>query len=295
VEALEDQVDLLASSDGQPVALHDFGGRGPVLLLGHGNGLNAGMWVATIERLRHRFHCYGIDLRGHGACRPTDPDYAVGRDRFAEDILACIAALGDRPVLYGGHSLGGAAAVHAALRRPEIFDGMWLFEPVVLPDDFARPSAAAPSFLVEASRRRRMEFDSVDDAVERLRSKPPFASCDPGAVRAYVEIGTYPIGGGRVRLSCRGEDEARVFATVDTVDLGRLASIAIPTVIATGGTVDEAHAVPAQLAELLAGALGNARLERHPQVSHFGPMEAPEAMAASIIGHFASLAPSPGC
>jgi pimeloyl-ACP methyl ester carboxylesterase len=282
---LSGNVAFLTSADGEPVALHDFGGDGPALLFGHGNGLNAGMWFAAISHLRHRFHCYGIDLRGHGACRPASTDYAVNRERFADDVLTCVDALG-APVFYGGHSLGGAAAVHAAVRRPDAFSGLWLFEPVVIPEGFEKADGGQPHFLVDAARRRRMEFDSVDDAFQRLSSKPPFDSCDPVAVRAYVEIGTYPIEGGRVRLSCQGEDEARVYQAADPLDYTRLATIETPAVIASGGVADEAHAVPAQLARFVAEALGNAELEPHPGVSHFGPMEAPREMAASIIEHF---------
>ena len=278
--------ELLASADGEPVALHDFGGDGPAILFGHGNGLNAGMWAAVVPHLQHRFHCYGIDLRGHGAVGPRDTSYSVDRDRFAEDVMACVEHVG-APVCYGGHSLGGAAVVYAVLRRPELFRGLWLFEPVVVPRG-AFDERPKPSFLIEVARRRRMAFDSVDDAVARLSAKPPFSGCDPVAVRAYLEIGTYPAEGG-VRLSCTGENEARVFGSDELVDFEQLAAVTMPAVIVAGGEADEAHAIPAQVAPLIAQALGNARFELHPDLSHFGPMEAPAAMAASIIAHFGPL------
>ena len=282
---------IVTSDDGEPVALHDLGGSGPALLLGHGNGMNAGMWAAVVPHLQHRFRCWGIDLRGHGATRPASTTYSVARDRFAEDVLACVAAVGGGPVCYGGHSLGGASVIFAALRHQEQFRGLWLFEPVVVPTTFGeRPM---PSFLIEAARRRRTDFDSLDDAVARLSSKPPFAGCDPVAVRAYLEIGTHPTGegptGDGVRLSCRPDDEARVFGSGELVDFARLAAITVPSVVVAGGEGAEAHAVPAQVAPLIAEALGNARFELHPTLTHFGPMEDGAAMAASILAHFEPL------
>lgn len=277
---------IVTSADGEPVALHDFGGDGPPLLMGHGNGLNAGMWAAAVPHLRGRFRCWGIDLRGHGATRPASTTYSVLRDRFAEDVMACVDAVGGGPVCYAGHSLGGASVVYAALRHQELFRGLWLYEPVVVPATFGeRP---LPSFLIEASRRRRADFDSVDDAMARLVSKPPFSACDPVAVRAYLEIGTYPTETG-VRLSCDPEDEARVFGSGEPVDFTRLAAITVPSVVVAGGEAAEAHAIPAQVAPLIAEALGNARFELHPTLSHFGPMEDGEAIAASILAHFEPL------
>ncbi|MGI9612789.1 MAG: alpha/beta fold hydrolase [Acidimicrobiales bacterium] len=280
----DNPVEILTSDDGEQVALHDFGGDGPAILFGHGNGLNAGMWAAAVPFLADRFHCYGIDLLGYGRCRPVRSDYSVDRRRFGEDVLRCVDHVGG-PVRFAGHSLGGASAIFAALARPDAFEAMWLFEPVIIPADLERPVGGPPSTLIEGARNRRMEFDSVDDATARFLSKPPFSWCDPVAVRAYVEVGTYPVEGG-VRLSCEASNEARVFGSSEPVDFARLAELTIPTVVAAGGDSDEAHAIPAKVAPLVAEALGNGRLERHDALSHFGPMQAPRAMAASIVDHF---------
>ena len=169
------------------------------------------------------------------------------------------------------------------MQRPELFRSMWLFEPVLIPESFDHVPGGA-DFLVNASRQRRMEFASVEDAVERFGSKPPFSGCDPVTVRAYVEIGSYPIDGG-IRLSCEGENEARVYGSGRAVDFGLLGRLTMPTVVAAGGEAGDAHALPAQVAPLVADALGNSRFEGHDALNHFGPMEAPREMAASIARH----------
>ena len=138
--------------------------------------------------------------------------------------------------------------------------------------------------LVDLARRRRMGFDSVDDAVDRLSSKPPFFGCDSYAVRGYLEIGSYPVEGG-IRLSCTGENEARVFDSGTNLDFNRLRAVTVPTVVAFGGNADIANSIPPEVAPQVAEALGNARWEEHRWVSHFGPMEAPRTIAQSIIAH----------
>lgn len=274
---------VLSSADGEPVGLHDFGGQGPALLLTHGNGLNSGMWAAALPHLTERFHCFGVDLRGHGAAREVSDNYSVDRARFGDDILACVNTVG-APVRVAGHSLGGAAAIHAALVRPQAFASLWLFEPVMIPTGLDRTTFGGPAKLVELSRKRRMEFDSIDDAVDRLSSKPPFAGCDGYAVRGYLEIGSYPVEGG-IRLACEGANEARVFETASETDFSRLAAVRVPSLVASGGNTDAANDLPPKVAPMIAEALGNGTWEEHPWVSHFGPMEAPRTIANNIIKH----------
>ncbi|MEM8922852.1 MAG: alpha/beta hydrolase [Actinomycetota bacterium] len=280
-----DDVTILTSTDGEPIALHDFGGDGPgpPLLLSHGNGLNAGMWAAALPALRERYRCFGLDLRGHGRCRPVDPDYSIDSARFADDIRCAIEAIGG-PVRYAAHSLGAASAVTAAMTDTSPFVGLWLFEPVLLPTGFER-NGDGPGPLIDISRRRRMNFDSVDDAFERFVSKPPFAGCDPTAVRGYVELGTRPIDEG-VRLSCRGVDEARVFESVVPFDFAALGAIDRPTVLASGAAANTLNALPPVLAPLVAEAIPGAVWEEHQGLSHFGPMERPDLMVESITALF---------
>lgn len=287
-----DEVTILTSPDGERIALHDFGWSGPgdpdgpPLLLCHGNGLNAGMWAGALPTLITRFHCYGLDLRGHGRSRPVDPDYSVARRSFAADVVTAVEAIGG-PVHYAAHSLGAASAVFAALAHhdpSQLFTGLWLFEPVLIPAGF-RTEGQGPGPLVEMSRRRRMDFDSIADAVERFRSKPPYSLCHPASVEGYVEVGTNPTDTG-VRLSCRGEDEARVFETMEDLDFDRLAGIELPARVVAGASINEANALPPRVAPLVAEALGNGRWVAHDGLTHFGPMEAPAEMARSIIEFF---------
>jgi len=275
-------VRILTDDDGAAAALHDLGGDGPPLLLTHGNGLNAGMWATTVPGLRPHFHCYGLDFRGHGASPTHDDAMSVDRRWFSAEVLAAVAAIGGGPVVAAGHSLGGATLLRTEQAHPGTFSALWTFEPVLVPPEW---TTEGPSMLVEASRRRRLVFDSIDDAVSRFSSKPPFAGCEPEAVRAYVEIGTYPLDDGRVHLSCSGEIEARIYESNERRPFTELATITCPVVVAAGAAVALGNDLPPRVAPLIAEALGNARLELFDGVTHFGPMEQGARMAAAIIEH----------
>lgn len=267
----------LRSADGEQVVLHDWGGTGPAVLLTHGNGLNAAMWALVVERLTRWFRCYGLDLRGHGWCRPASEDFSVARARFADDVLAAVDAIGE-PLAGVGHSLGGGALLHAEQRRPGTFRSLWLFEPVLIPASFERPAEPPP--IVEAARRRRVEFDSVDQAARRFLSKPPFDRCRPEAVGAYVEAGTVALPGGGVRLTCSGVTEARIYESGEPEDFGRFADVGCPTVVAMGDLVE--GELPAMMSPLIAEALGHGRLRRFDGLTHLGPMEDVDAVAEAI-------------
>jgi len=276
----------LTGSDGAAAALHDLGGDGPPLLLTHGNGLNAGMWATAVPVLRTRFHCHGLDFRGHGASPTHDDTMSVDRDRFVDEVLGAVDLLGGGPIVAAGHSLGAVTLLRAELRRPGTFRALWVFEPVMVPPEMG--ADRAPTMLIEASRRRRLEFDSVDDAVGRFCSKPPYSQCQPEAVRAYVETGTYPLADGRVRLSCSGEIEARIYESNERRPLDELAAVTCPVVVAAGAEIAMGNDIPPLVAPLIARALGNGRLQLFDGLTHFGPMEDGPVVAAAVIDHLAA-------
>jgi pimeloyl-ACP methyl ester carboxylesterase len=278
----------LRDDDGECAALHDLGGDGPPLLLTHGNGLNSGMWATVVPHLRATFHCYGLDFRGHGASVQSAARLDVDRRWFAAEVRAAVEAIGGAPALAAGHSLGAATLIRTEQLHPGTLRACWAFEPVLIPRDFSREGP--PSMLIEASRRRRLVFASVDEAVERFRSKPPFAGCEHEAVRAYVECGSAPQPDGTVKLTCSGETEASIYESNEQLDFATFASITCPIVVAAGASLASGNDLPPAMAPLVARALGDGRLEILDGVTHFAPMEAGERVARSITSHLAHVA-----
>ena len=277
----------LTGSDGEHAVLHDLGGSGSPLLLTHGNSLNAGMWAAVVPHLRDSFHCWGLDFRGHGAARPQHDDMSVERSHFVDEVLAAAEVLGGEPLLAAGHSLGASSLLLAELAQPGTCTGLWLYEPLLAPPGAPRPEADHP--LVQASRRRRIHFASLEEAYERFVSKPPFSGCEPQAVRAHLELGTYPTDDDAVRLSCSGDTEARIYVTGLPIEYSRLGNIRCPCVVARGGAGAMRNDIPPKLAKPIAEALGNGRLEVFSKFGHFGPMQDGKAIAGSIRSHLEPL------
>lgn len=245
------------------------------------------MWATVVPHLQDTFRCWGLDFRGHGASRPQHDDMSVERARFVEEVLTAVNALGGEPMLAAGHSLGAASLLLAELQHPGSYRGLYLYEPVLVPDGFPMPDSDHE--LVVASRRRRIRFATIDEAYDRFVSKPPFSGCEPEAVRAYVEIGTYPSGDDAVRLSCSGDSEARIYESGEPVDYSAFNAVMCPTVVARGDSPAMWNTIPPQVAQPIAESLGNGRLEAFAELSHFGPMENGERVAKSIRAHLEPL------
>jgi pimeloyl-ACP methyl ester carboxylesterase len=292
---------LVPSTDGVAVAVHelsrpgptDTGGdaAGPVALIAPANGLCALAYGPLARHLGPEVRCLGLDLRGHGESETPDGlDFAW--PGFADDIEAVLDRsdlLGERPDLVGiGHSLGGAALFLAAGRRPAAFRTLWTFEPVVPPPGLL-PVGEHPNPIADQAERRRATFASIDAAVANYAGKAPFAALHPDALRGYVEGGFAPVPGG-VTLRCRPAWEAAIFRhSAGNGVWEALATIAIPVLVAMGH--DDGPFSPAGFAPPAAEHLPRGRLQRHPGLGHFGPLEDPSAMAASVATWLATSRP----
>lgn len=269
------------STDHISVAVHDFGGRGRPLLLSHATGFHGHCHLPIADELADGVRAFAIDHRGHGAtARPEDWD--VVWTRYGDDTTAVAEAVAPHGGLIGfGHSMGGATLLMAAARRPELFDLVVAFEPIVFPSDVSSWNMPRPT-IADGARRRRASFPSFEAALDHYRSRPPLDSLDPDVLRLYVAHGFRPAPEG-VRLVCDPEHEARTFEasfTHDTWD--RLPDIGTRVVVvaSTDGKG------PAIAAPRIADRLPRAELVELPDTDHFWPLVDPagaaELIAASI-------------
>lgn len=267
---------MIESTDGVRVALHDLGGEGDPLLFLHATGFHGRCYQQIADRLHDRFHVWAPDLRGHGDTET--PDMALPWRGMADDALAVIDALGiDGPLYACGHSMGGATVIASAVRRPGVFRAAWLFEPILFPAQHETTSRENP--LAVGARRRRHDFGSIDEVIERYTGKGPFVDVDPAALRDYVVHGFRTTADG-VTLKTTGENEARTFEGIDLTIFDHLGAVDIPvTVVGSGDGMP-----PAEIAPMVAAALPNGTLTPWPDHTHFGPFEDP-ARAAEEIRH----------
>jgi len=282
------------SANGIPIGLWDLGGSGPDLLLVHATGFCASVFTPLAVALRGYFHCYGLDLRGHGTSgHMTDQDFRW--ERFADDVLAAIDHLNLQHPLAMGHSCGGASLLLAEEQRPGTFAALACFEPVIPTEDEPTPPRRESNVLREGALRRRSEFPSREAAFENFASKPPFSSLHPEALRHYVLDGFEIIpsseggDGTAVRLRCRREEEAEVYAHgFSHGAFTHLASVRCPVALACGADTD---AFGPEYLERYATRLTSCSISVLPGLGHFGPLEDPDAVAAWMV---AALLPPAG-
>jgi pimeloyl-ACP methyl ester carboxylesterase len=263
------------------VATYDLGGDGPAALFVHATGFHARAWLPVVELLRDRFHCYAFDQTGHGDS-PAPDSMSFDWSLLGRDTADAVAALGLSRPLAVGHSSGAAALLMAEASRPGTFAAIWAYEPIVVPLD--DPLPPSDNGMSQGARRRREVFGTREEAYENFASKPPFSSLAPAALRAYVDYGFDDQGDATVRLKCRGDVEARYYMTQASHATFRgLGAVACPTTVVRGEPADR---VPASFVEPIAARLPDASVAVLPGADHFGPLQQPEAAAASIAAAF---------
>lgn len=279
----------IASGDGVAVAVHELADDPalPPLLLSHATGFHAHCYLPIARALGDRYHCVGLDHRGHGETVAPDA-WEVDWTRFGVDTLNVAAAIAPDGGLVGvGHSMGGASLLMAAARRPELFDRLVLFEPIAHqprdPVDAPFDLEALP--IVQGARRRRRRFDSFEDAYANFADKPPMSLMTPEVLRLYVDHGFREVDdadGHGVVLRCLPELEAGIFVNARHNGVWELLPHVEVPVLVIAGRVDENQ--PSAWCEAIAERLPHGEYVELPHLTHFGPFSHPDEIAELVLG-----------
>jgi pimeloyl-ACP methyl ester carboxylesterase len=131
-------VDERMAVAGGSTAILTAGAGSPIVLL-HGAGEFAAVWLPVLPELAAGYRVVAPDLPGHGASGP------------AGDVLEWLAELIDRtcrqPPVVVGHGLGGALAASLACRQPDRFAALVLVDSLGLGE-----FAPAPGFALALER-----------------------------------------------------------------------------------------------------------------------------------------------
>jgi pimeloyl-ACP methyl ester carboxylesterase len=250
------------------------------LLFSHATGFHGRVFAPVAEHLA-MFDRTTFDYRGYGNS-PAPSDWQLDWHGFGDDALAVASATtrthADRPLVGIGHSMGGAGLVMAALRQPELFAALILYEPIIFPPT-VRAGASGSNPLAEVTRRRRRVFASFDEALANFSSKPPMNALSSDSLDAYVRHGFDQRADG-VHIKCDPAFEARTYEMGAMHDTwSRLPDMRVPTWVMAGSHSANS---PAAIAPQVHEQLPHSTFVEWSDLGHFGPLEDPVRFAAFI-------------
>jgi len=258
-------------------------GRGPTVLLLHGQPGTGASWDPVTELLADRFRVLAPDRIGYGATSGE----ARGLSANAELAAHLLDLLDAGPATVVAHSWSGGAAVLLADRRPDLVHGLVLVGAACTPDslDVTDRALALPVVGDALAVAGLLALGEVLPKVRRLAPRLPeryraqFRSALPDQGVLGGERGAL----GRHRRTFVAEQRALLDELSDVGDaLGRLS---VPTTVVMG---EWDLVVRPSTAHTLARAVAGAELVELPGAGHFVARDTPVALA-DIVARMADL------
>lgn len=275
--------------DGRAVLIRRTPGTGDPALYVHGLGGSSTNWTDLAALLTEHVDGMAMDLPGFGGSDPArEGDYSL--DAQAHVVARVIEQWGRGPVHLAGNSLGGAVCVLVAARRPDLVKTLTLVSPA-MPDLRPRrgPAVLIGTFGVPGLRWLGEWWLARNTVEERVRGVLDICFADPSvipevrwaeAVAEERKQMTIPW----ARAAFAGSVRGLVTAYLRT---GRrslwteAARITAPTAVVWG---ERDRLVDVVLAPRTARAIPGATLLVLPNVGHVAHLEAPPAVARTILG-----------
>ncbi len=272
-----------------PIPFTEFGSEGPPLVFLHANGYPPACYRPLLTALGRHFRVLAMHQRP--LWPGSDPQAIQDWRPLSRDLLDFLDQRGlDAPVYCVGHSVGGIAALRAALWQPQRFARLTLLDPVLFPPAFIRGFQLMRALrltrrlhpLIPAAAGRRSRFDDLDRLFRGYRRKAVFRYFSDEQLRAYVEGIACPEEGGGYRLCYSPEWEVRIYETGvwRDMELWRgLPNLRPPLRILRGAETDTFFARTGRLVQRK-----NPRAEviTLPQATHLVPLERPQETARLI-------------
>jgi pimeloyl-ACP methyl ester carboxylesterase len=267
----------------------DFGGDGPNLLFLHANGYPPSCYRPLLERLAKSNHIKAMLQRP--LWEDSHPEDLRDWTLLSDDLLRFLEEKESfAPVTIIGHSMGGIAALRAALRKPQKFQRLILLDPVLLPPSFIALWNIALAFNfahrlhphILAAKNRRNEFDDLDPLFERYRKVPTFKYMDDDALRIYIKGITRSKENGGYQLIYSPEWESHIYyASIwRDMELWRaLPMLKVPTLIIRGAETDTFWERTARKVTRLNPSI---RVETIEKATHLVALEHPQEVFESI-------------
>lgn len=278
-----------------PQPLIDLGGQPdmPVMHVAVANGFPPQTYIPLLRPFMERHRILSLPPRALWGDE-VPPEGYHDWWMLADDLLAGFDKFQLEDVIAVGHSFGAIGSLLAVIKEPQRFKALILLDPTILmPNILSMIQQAWEQDLIEqmplvqGAKRRRREFDSVDDAFDRFRDKRLFEHWSDEVLRLYVEHGTQPqTDGDGVTLAWSAEWEAFYFSTVQQTiweDLPNMDGL-VPTLFVRGGASDTFVPEAEVRVKTLAPSATYTIVDGH---GHLFPQSAPQQSAA-LIAEFVS-------
>lgn len=164
----------------------------PVLHFAHANGFPAGSYNKVFRLVKDELDVIHVGMFAH------DPDYPVrsGWEEQADQLIDFLEANAHEPVIGAGHSFGASVTFMAAVKRPDLFRGIVLMEPILFIGPFKYLiSFAKKTGLIDyfspagKTKGRRRHWPDLESARAYFRSRSLFKSLDPDCLEDYIKSG----------------------------------------------------------------------------------------------------------
>jgi 3-oxoadipate enol-lactonase len=237
-------------------------GEGPSVVFLHGLGGTANIWHGVMQAMQQHNHGVALDLRGHGRSQGKGK-FSI--ETWSKDVQRLIRHLELPAVTLVGHSLGSLVAQHVAQTTPDMVDQLVLVGGISY---FQPPTADAYRERADV-----VEANGMDELAEAWLAgaiSPQTHATQPGTAGLLREmfLRNDPISYAK---SCRALSKAPQI---------RRDEIGQPTLIVTGA---HDRSTPLAMAEELKSSIPVSRIKVLPDVGHWLPVEAPGALAATIL------------
>ncbi len=193
-------------------------GQGEAMVFIHGVGLNADAWEPQIGAFSKMHRVIAIDLPGHGSSKL--PEVTITLDDYVKQLTQLLDDLGVAAANIVGHSMGGLVAIGFALAHPSRCLRLAVLNSVYQRSDAQRTAVMARAQEILSSK----SVGDIEQPLERWFGSRDQQSALANDVRKWLRS-----------VSPDGYAAAyRVFAGSDTAFAGKLGTLSMPALFATG-------------------------------------------------------------